>query len=205
MEDADRPKPSSKAVALASAIVGVATVVGALVYLTHGVERLRNAVCEGYNFDILCGWDSTLANGANTKKSELTRSPVKRMQAPAISPTKKSPAVLIAPATETAAEYCTVPDGSYSTPSKGVNCGGRPDEKAICDSQTLRNIDQKNAQIYDKLSAKIADDQQQTLMGMELSFITNRTDCKADATCIAELYNNQIEWLENACKNGWLD
>ncbi|MGX1306080.1 uncharacterized protein AB7M35_000800 [Amorphus suaedae] len=83
---------------------------------------------------------------------------------------------------------------------------GKPDEKAICGSRELANLDVKNATLYDVARNLVAMGQRGDLQDNEAAFLTKRAACGADVSCIAAAYQANIasiqSVLERIYKNG---
>ncbi len=82
----------------------------------------------------------------------------------------------------------------------------KPDEKAICDSRELANLDVKNATLYEVARNLVAMGERGNLQDQETAFLKTRAACGANVSCIAAAYRANIASIQSVLdgiyKNG---
>ncbi|MDQ0316260.1 lysozyme inhibitor LprI family protein [Amorphus orientalis] len=82
----------------------------------------------------------------------------------------------------------------------------KPDEKAICDSRQLANLDVKNATLYEVARNLVAMGQRGDLQDGEQAFLKKRAACGSSVSCIASAYQANIASIQSVLdriyKNG---
>jgi uncharacterized protein len=67
-----------------------------------------------------------------------------------------------------------------------------PAEKAICANAGLARLDDKVAELYGRLWARLDNDGREGLRDYQLMFLNARNACRRDVTCIEGAYKDQI-------------
>tara|TARA_R110002020_G_scaffold36894_51_gene111094 strand:- start:400 stop:750 length:351 start_codon:yes stop_codon:yes gene_type:complete len=82
----------------------------------------------------------------------------------------------------------------------------QPDEKAVCDSRELANLDVKNATLYQVATSLVAMGERGNLQDQETAFLKTRAACGSSVSCIAAAYRANIAAIQSVLdgiyKNG---
>lgn len=84
---------------------------------------------------------------------------------------------------------------SHAKPSPGVNCGGTPDELAICSNAQLRDLDWQLHDLYAKKLKGIDQDQQAQLAHEESRWVKQRNSCASSVDCLVTAYRLRMSQL----------
>lgn len=76
----------------------------------------------------------------------------------------------------------------------------KPDEKAVCDSRELANLDVKNATLYEVTGHLVAMGQRGDLQDNESAFLKKRAACGSDVACIQAAYEANIASIQSMLK-----
>jgi len=93
-----------------------------------------------------------------------------------------------------------------SAQSFSCSAATKPDEKAVCDSRALANLDVKNATLYQVASSLVAMGERGNLQDQETAFLKKRAACGASVSCIQAAYEANIASIQSVLdgiyKNG---
>ena len=82
----------------------------------------------------------------------------------------------------------------------------QPDEKAVCDSRELANLDVKNATLYQVATSLVAMGERGNLQDQEMAFLKTRAACGSSVSCISSAYEANIAAIQSVLdgiyKNG---
>ncbi|MEW5422485.1 lysozyme inhibitor LprI family protein [Amorphus sp. 3PC139-8] len=90
--------------------------------------------------------------------------------------------------------------GSAAAQSFDCAKASKPDEKAICDSRELANLDVKNATLYEVMTNLVAMGVRGDQQDAERAFLEKRSACGADTSCIASAYQARIAEIQGILK-----
>ncbi|MGX1099322.1 lysozyme inhibitor LprI family protein [Amorphus sp. MBR-141] len=76
----------------------------------------------------------------------------------------------------------------------------KPDEKAICGSRELANLDVKMATLYEVTTSLVAMGSRGAIQDDQRAFLETRGACGADVACIRSAYQSRIAALEDVVK-----
>jgi uncharacterized protein len=88
-----------------------------------------------------------------------------------------------------------VPD-VVGQPSFDCRTNTGPDERTICASRALSQMDRRLSNAYLELRGRLDSDQQIRLRDVQRNWLRQRANCVANVNCIAALYQTRIPQLE---------
>lgn len=94
----------------------------------------------------------------------------------------------------------TVLAGPAAAQSFDCAKASKPDEKAICDSRELANLDVKNATLYEVMTNLVGMGVRGDQQDAERAFLEKRSACGSNVSCIASAYETRISEIEGILK-----
>jgi uncharacterized protein len=82
-------------------------------------------------------------------------------------------------------------------PSFDCRSARQPDEIAICNDSTLAAKDLTLTNLYSRLKANLAPDDQRQLAAAEGAWLKSRAQCGALASCVGQAYDLRIRQLQD--------
>ena len=109
--------------------------------------------------------------------------------------------LLLAAAATAAALAALIPATSASAQDFDCKTASLAAEKTICGHRRLSTLDERMAELYGRLWAKLDDDNREGLRDYQRMFLETRNACRHDATCIEGAYQDQIGVLKARLEN----
>lgn len=110
-------------------------------------------------------------------------------------PARLSSALVLAPAVLAATFLALAPAGAASFDCAGARAA---DEKAVCDSCDLAQLDVKMSTLYGVVTRLVAMGQRGMIQDAQRAWLAQRSTCGGDTGCLATAYRSRIGQLEAA-------
>jgi uncharacterized protein len=109
--------------------------------------------------------------------------------------------LLLAAAATAAAVAAMLPATSASAQDFDCKTASLAAEKTICEHRRLTRLDDRMAELYGRLWAKLDDDNREGLRDYQRMFLETRNACRQDVACIEGAYQDQIGVLKARLEN----